>query len=300
MDMREQRGLAIAERHRLQPRGRLWFVPSDSSSVRYEVDPKAWRCTCPNFELRQAKCKHIWAVEFTIRRETTRTEETVCGEGEATRTVTETVKTVKTARITYRQDWPAYNAAQTHEAARLPELLHGLCQGIVQPPQTKGRPRLPLADVVFCAVVKVYSTVSGRRATSDLKACQAKGYIAKAPHYNSTFNYLENPLLTPILKAMIEESAGPLKAVEREFAVDASGFSTSRFERWYDAKYGRERSERQWLKAHLMCGTRAHIVTSVEITDSEANDSPYLPPLLGATAERFQVAEVAADKAYIS
>ena len=98
---------------------------------------------------------------------------------------------------------------------------------------------------------------------------------------------------------MIEESAGPLKAVEREFAVDASGFSTSRFERWYDAKWGREVSERRWIKAHLMCGTRTHIVTSVEITDSAAHDSPYLPPLLEATAERFQVAEVAADKGYI-
>jgi hypothetical protein len=90
--------------------------------------------------------KHLWAVEFTIRRETTRREKTVVGKGVATRTVTETVKTVETARITYRQDWPAYNAAQTQEARLLPELLHGLCQGIVQPPQGMGRPRLPLAD----------------------------------------------------------------------------------------------------------------------------------------------------------
>ena len=198
-----------------------------------------------------------------------------------------------------RQDWPAYNAAQVNEAKRLPELLHGLCQGVVQAPQSRGRPRLPLADVVFCAVLKVYSTVSGRRAMSDLNDCQARGYITRAPHYNSTFNYLENPLLTPILKAMIEESASPLKGVETEFAVDASGFSTSRFERWYDAKWGREVSERQWLKAHLMCGTRTRIVTSVEITDGAAHDSPYLPPLLNATAERFRVAEVAADKGYI-
>jgi SWIM zinc finger len=263
VDAREQKGLVLAERHRLQPSGGLWYVPSDSSGERYAVDFDAGRCTCPDFELRQLKCKHIWAVEYTIRRETTRTEETVYGDGEATRTVTETVRTVKTARVTYRQDWPAYNAAQTHEGEHLLKLLHGLCQGIVQPPQGKGRPRLPLRDVVFCAVVKVYSTVSGRRVVSDLTDCQAKGFITKAPHYNSTFNYLEDPALTPILKAMIEESASPLKAIEREFAVDASGFSTSRFERWYDAKYGRERSERQWIKAHLMCGTKTHIVTSV-------------------------------------
>lgn len=304
MDTREQRGLAIAERNRLAPRDGLWYVPSGSSGERYTVDPAAGSCTCPDFDLRGAKCKHIWAVEFTIRRETIRTEETACcGDEEAvtvTRTVTETVKTVETARITYRQNWPAYNAAQTNEARRFPELLHGLCQGIVQPPQGKGRPRLPLADVVFCAVVKVYSTVSGRRAIGDLGECHAKGYIAKVPHYNSTFNYLENPALTPILKALIEESATPLKAVESQFAVDASGFSTCRFERWYDPKYGRERSARQWIKAHLMCGTSTHIVASVEITESEAHDAPYLPPLLKSTAERFEVAEVSGDKAYLS
>jgi len=302
VDTREQRGLLIAERHSLKPTEGIWHVPSDSSGSRYRVDPAAGRCTCPDFELRGVKCKHIWAVEFTIRRETTRTEETACSsDGEnvtVIRTVTETVKTV--ARVTYRQDWPAYNAAQTSEARRLPELLHGLCQGIVQPPAGKGRPRLPLADMVFCAVFKVYSTVSGRRATGDLVECLARGFIAKVPHYNSTFGYLENPELTPILKAMIEESARPLKSVESQFAVDASGFSTSRFERWYDAKYGRERSTRQWIKAHLMCGTKTHVVTSVEITDSEAHDSPQLPALLKSTAERFEMAELSADKAYLS
>jgi len=56
-----------------------------------------------------------------------------------------------------------------NESERFAELLHGLCQGIVQPKQTRGRPRLPLADVVFSAVLKVYSTVSGRRAVGDVK-----------------------------------------------------------------------------------------------------------------------------------
>ena len=250
MDGREQRGLAIAERLALKPTGGVWHVPSASSGQRYRLDPTAGSCTCPDYELRRLKCKHLWAVEFTLRRETTHTEETVIRDGEATHTVTETVTTVKTARVTYKQDWPAYNAAQTSEAQRLPELLHGLCQGIMQPPPRRGRPPALLADIVFCAVMKVYSTVSGRRANGDLAECQWRGLITAVPHYNSTFKYLENEALTPILKAMIEESARPLKSVESQFAIDASGFSTSRFERWYDAKYGRERSTRQWMR-HL-------------------------------------------------
>jgi transposase len=178
--------------------------------------------------------------------------------------------------------------------------LRGLCDGVVQPVQSKGRPRLRLSDVVFSAVFKVYSTFSGRRAVSGIRACEANGQIDKTPHYNSTFNYLENPALTPLLKALIEESASPLKAIESSFAVDSSGFSTSRFERWYDAKYGRTVSERQWLKCHLMCGITTNIVTSVEVTAGTANDCPYLPALAKTTAKRFDIAEVSADKGYIS
>jgi hypothetical protein len=34
-------------------------------------------------------------------------------------------------------------------------------QGIEEPEQSMGRPRLPLADIVFASTFKVYSTVSG-------------------------------------------------------------------------------------------------------------------------------------------
>jgi len=178
--------------------------------------------------------------------------------------------------------------------------MRGLCDGIVQPRQTKGRLRLALADVVFSAVYKVYCVRSGRRTISDLDDYQGTGHIGKTPHYNSIFGYLENPALTPLLKALIEESASPLKAVETSFAADSSGFSTSRFERWYDAKYGKQRSERQWVKMHLMTGVTTNIVTSVEMTGSAANDSPYLPRLATTTAKRFDMDEVSADKGYIS
>jgi len=41
-------------------------------------------------------------------------------------------------------------------------------------------------------------------------------------------------------------------------------------------------------------------VTSVEITEGNRNDSPEMPGLVKATAERFNVAEVSADMAYLS
>ena len=92
---------------------------------------------------------------------------------------------------------------------------------------------------------------------TDLRDAQAKGYLAKTPHFNTIFNTLENPDLTPILKAMITESSLPLAAVEVDFAADLSGFTTSRFVKWYDHKYGlRCAKQHDWVKVHLMCGVR--------------------------------------------
>ncbi len=51
---------------------------------------------------------------------------------------------------------------------------------------------------------------------TDLREFAAKGYIDRAPHYNSVFNTFEDPAVTNTLHAMIEESAKPLAAVETD------------------------------------------------------------------------------------
>jgi transposase len=114
------------------------------------------------------------------------------------------------------------------------------------------------------------------------------------------FNYLENPGLTPVLKALIEESAAPLKAIETDFAVDSSGIATSVFARWFDKKYGREIKQHKWLKVHLMTGVRTNVVTAVEVLEADTADSLEFPGLIKKTAERFDVEEISADKAYLS
>jgi len=203
-------------------------------------------------------------------------------------------------KLTYPQDWPAYNAAQTNEKDRFQILLHDLCRGIADEPQRTGRPRLPLSDAIFCSAFKVYSTLSARRFTSDLREAHERKFISRLPHYNSIFNYLENPDFTPILHDLIIESSLPLQVVEKDFAVDSTGFSTSRFIRWVDHKYGKERKEHDWVKCHMMCGVKTNIVTAIEILDRNTNDSPLLPPLVKATAQNFQISEVSADKGYTS
>ena len=282
---RQERGRVIAATSRLTRRSNdVWLVPSQSHGGTYTVDMNDLSCTCLDHETRGAQCKHIHAVKIT-RTTTTKPD--------GTTVVKETMK------VTYGQDWPAYNRAQVHEKDMVEVLLKALCASIVQPPQGRGRPCLPMSDAVYGATMKVYTTMSGRRASSDIRACRAKGHITKAPHYNSIFNYLKKPELTPLLKSMIERSAEPLKAVENQFAVDATGFTTSTFARWYDHKWGREAKARRWIKAHAMVGCRTNIVTSIEVTAGNRHDSPEMPALVAKTAERFDVREVSADKAYL-
>jgi hypothetical protein len=198
------------------------------------------------------------------------------------------------------RDWTAYNAAQSEEKAHFAVLLAGLCRGVPEPDKVMGRPRLPLSDMVFASAFKVYVGFSSRRFTIDLHEAYADGHIGSTPHFNSVSRYLSDPRLTAILKEPVAVSSLPLKAVEVDFAVDATGFSTCTYERWRDAKYGGRIQKRDWFKAHVMCGVKTNVVTAVDINGRTVHDSRLFVPLLKTTAEHFELSEVSADRAYLS
>jgi hypothetical protein len=102
-------------------------------------------------------------VQYVLFRETTTN-------GDST-----TVKETAAVRVTYVQNWPAYNAAQTNQKGLFLTLLRDLCANVPEPEQTRGRPRLPLRDMIFAAAFKVYSTASARRFMSDRREAQLSG-----------------------------------------------------------------------------------------------------------------------------
>jgi len=297
---RDNRALILAATQKIAQRGDHWVVSSQSEPgiKTYKVNPdeQAPRCTCPDFELRGCTCKHILAVRIVRQRE-------LFADGSETVTESVTIEE-KIVRKSYPQQWPAYNRAQTSEKDTFQSLLAALCSGIEDPPQQgRGRPRIPMPDAVFAVCFKIYSTLSGRRFMSDLRDAHDKGHIGCVPHFNSIFNRLDDDRMTEVLRELIVKSSLPLTVIECDFAADSTGFTASRFHRWYDHKYGPcggERKEIDWVKTHLMIGVTTHIVTAVEIHERNTGDCPMLPILLDTTAQHFGVSEVSADRAYAS
>ena len=72
-ETREMRGRAIADKPNQIQRldDRFYRVNSQSRDLCYDVVKKkestGWLCTCPDFQHRSVQCKHIWAVQFSLK-----------------------------------------------------------------------------------------------------------------------------------------------------------------------------------------------------------------------------------------
>lgn len=286
MNERQQRGHQIFKTKKItsHPEKDGWIVPSQSGNKKYFVDEE-FVCDCPDSEHRQNTCKHAYAARYYL---------------EIERDTSEGMQTEK-VRLTYPQAWRAYNEAQTNEVRLFDELLKDLVEDIGEPKQKgPGRPRLPLKEQTFCAIQKVYSQLSSRRASSLFKNAEEKDQISHAPYYNQVNKFLNREDITAMLERLVIVTAKPLKAIETEFAIDSSGFRTTNFGEFARGKY--EPFKRHiWLKAHICVGVKTNIITGIEITENYSSDTKQFGPLVRTTSENgFMIEEVSADAAYSS
>ena len=293
MESRLQKAKEIVAGSMVRPGPGCYFVTASTGDVAYRVtlDGLFQTCQCEDFELRGgpgAPCKHIFAARIF------RAQQEAGGPAPCDQ------PGPPVPRKTYKQDWPNYNAAQVNEGYYLKRLLFDLCQTVPEPPPPTGRGRrpVPVRDGIYAACLKVYGGMSARRSMSDVEEARDDGFLTTVPHFNSVLNVLDDPKSTPILASLVRLSALPLASVETDFAVDSTGFSTCRYTRWYDHRYGRESVKAEWVKAHAMCGVRTNVITAVTVLEQNSADCTQLPDLVKATAQGFSVHEVSADKAY--
>jgi transposase len=269
----------------------ITFTVKSQSGVgvyRVERNDTAATCTCPDATKHDGTgCKHIAAVRFYLERQTV---------GPSGEVVSERVP------ITHTQAWTAYNGAQKAEVRLFDQLLSDLVADVVdpRPVQVRGQPRLPMSDMIFASVQKVYSQLSCRRSYSLFGFAAERGQIVRPPSYSMSSILLNREDVTPILHDMIAKVALPLAALEDGFAVDSSGFRTTCYGDYCQERHGPSRVNK-WLKAHIVIGIRTHVIPKVVITDSNGADSPQFPALVNGLIEAgFVMKEVYADKGYLS
>lgn len=287
LQIRKNKGKEIAKTGNVKMNGYKWVVPSQSSNKEYEVILRLDRstCTCQDFLGRGLKCKHIFAVEITLTK-------TVDSQGNTTIT--------QTKRITYKQDWTNYTKAQTQEGRLFRVLLKDLVENVSDPAYVFGRPKNSLKEGLFCAIDKVYSMQSSRRAHSRYQDAESKAQITKAPSYNMINITLNDAEITPILKELLHITAMPLKSIETKFSPDSTGFRTTQFNEYCKEKHNTKK-EHKWIKCHAISGNKTNVITDAIITDENGADSPQFIPLVQETASMgFDMQEVSADKAYNS
>jgi transposase len=291
-DQRMARGREIASHpETIEKLGAVeWSVPSQSGFGRYRVwfVEQEGRCTCPDYLKRTAPCKHIVAV-MDLRLKA------------AGRTMS--VPAAK-PRKQYAQH-PTYTKGQTEEMRLLDSLLRELVSEAYDFPRS---PSLPgpaptcIQDDLYCAILKVYSGLSGRRACGVYANVADRGLLARAPSFAVASNLLTRPEVTPILYRLLQLSALPLAGLEDGGAVapDSTGIQTTSFGGWREEKHG-EKREKRWLKVHAIVGTKTHVVIDARVLESNSADAPQFQPLLkGAIEAGFNPKTALGDKGYLS
>lgn len=198
------------------------------------------------------------------------------------------------------QDWKAYHQAKTNEPEIFPRLLRGVCAEVEEPEYVFGCPPLPLHDMLFSIVTKVYSLRPCRQFTCDLKEFYKKEFISMVPTPSSISDYMRKEAVTPLLHQILVKSSLPLAQVEDCFAVDSTGLGIPCRVSYFNRHTGRRVKKRGYKKLHIMCGVITNIITAAEVTEGTASDRNYLRPLLQRTSQYFNVGEVYADGGYLS
>ena len=311
--VRAARGQRIASSTPIIAEDNGWIIPSDSRPgvfYRIQRDEHGYHCGCPD---KFRTCKHIVALTLTLDGDRKGRPMPALESAPVALAVEhhppasqsndgmemQANPQASPEPLTY---WQAYNRAQTNEGHLFPQLLHALCALVPEPvSQSRGRPQVSVRDLLFGEVLREYDGKSSRRFQTAIREAAANGFISKAYGYNKGTDFLNLPETTGLLRALITESARPLRGIENTFALDSSGFSTSTYGRWYDEKYGAERTRGTYVKSHIIVGVESHIITAAAASVEPVGDITMMRPLLEETrAAQFTVDKVLADSAYRS
>lgn len=185
------------------------------------------------------------------------------------------------------RDWSAINKAGNNEASTFKHLLATLVNQLENGTnQGRGRNGIDTRDMIFNICLTEYLNTSNRRVPSQLKEAEEQGYTTGCA-YNTLTKYMKKEEIRNKIQKLIMKSAAPLKGHEETFAIDATGFSDSRFGNWQNHKYRKQEEHRLWKKLHAACGVKSNIITAATVTKGTTHDQTQFEPLVEMTNQYF-------------
>lgn len=198
------------------------------------------------------------------------------------------------------RDWSAYNEAKMNENPMFKRIAAEIAKTVQEHDnQSLGANGFSISDQLFCILYHQYTGKAARDIVGDLEELDDY-YLEEVPHFNTFYNIYGDPNICNLLQKLVEVTAAPLNEVERQIAVDATGYGRSQYQEWKEVKYEEPDDREKFLKAHIAAGTKTNIITQVNITAGTSHDSPEFEELIENTAKHFEIREVSADKAYSS
>ena len=209
----------------------------------------------------------------------------------------------KKRKKSYRKDEALYNLIQENEIFIFLRFLpmaalfvcknKSLWQGI-------GRPPYNLYDIVVCLAIQQYFGKSLRRSMGIIRFVTRAAHISVAiPCFKTLDNYMNNLSIKPYLASVIEITSKSLNELERFFATDSTGETTSTASTWFNIRSGRTIEKKDHVTAHITTGTFLNTVTAVTVNAYEGEDNIIFRKHNQLTGKNFTIEEHSGDSKYL-
>jgi len=209
----------------------------------------------------------------------------------------------KKRKKSYRKDEALYNLIQENEIfiflRFLPMAALFVCKNETLW-KGEGRPACNLKDILICLAIQQYFGKSLRRSMGIIRFVTRAAHISVAiPCFKTLDNYMNNPLIKPYLASVIEITSKPLSELERFFATDSTGETTSTASTWFNIRSGRTIEKKDHVTVHITTGTFLNTVTAVTVNAYEGEDNIIFRKHNQLTGKNFTIEEHSGDSKYL-
>jgi hypothetical protein len=203
------------------------------------------------------------------------------------------------ARVRDCKKTAASNNAQTTEKIQFLELLYQLCMSVKGPQPELKRDRLPVPEMLYSLVYKVYLQVSYRTHISFLDEIQKLNYLTRKPASSSINNYMRSAEITALLERLLEKTILVMKLENVHAAIDSTRLLIIGNYTTVD-RTGRVVWHRKYIRLHVIVDIKTHLVLAAKIGKHYEDEKRFFEPLLRLAQRRCHIITIAGDKNYSS